>query len=223
MQKIRRTGYFLILLMAAALTTAFVWRPAPMPRFTGLSSVDIPTQIEGFSSQVTLVDPETKAALASAEIASRRYTNSSGRDIDLVVIGGTDRSALHDPRSCLVGAGWKIDQDRVEQLSADGQASVPARTCIATLTDATNNAKYGYDIVYLYVTHKRVIASATAIRWTLLESALLEQNDAPVYFIRLMTPLVEGQGHAAEHSSLIHFAAEFWKQTSPSILKGESS
>jgi len=66
-----------------------------------------------------------------------------------------------------------------------------------------------------------VIASATEIRLTLLESALLEQNDAPIYFIRLMTPLVQGSGHAAEHSSLIHFATEFWNATSPSIMKGE--
>jgi hypothetical protein len=218
MQEIRRAGYLLIVLVLGALTVSYAWRPAAPPRFTGLRPAAIPARVIGYTATESSVDPDTKAALGSAQIAARRYVGPSGRIVDVVVIAGTDRSALHDPRSCLIGAGWKIDRDRIEPIAP----GVPARACIATLSPAGGAAQYGYDIVYLYVRRRRVIASATAIRLSLLESALLDQSDAPVTFMRLMTPLAQGQAYPAEHATLMRFAGDFWRQSSPSILNGEN-
>jgi hypothetical protein len=180
-------------------------------------------RVGSYVGQTVPVDAQTRAALASADIASIKFLNPSGAIIDLTMIGGTDRSALHDPRSCLAGAGWRVNDDHVVQLTASGSMPAPARSCVATITDPASGAQSGYDILYLYVTHGCVIASATSIRLALLESALFGQNDAPVYFIRLMAPMVGGQGYAAEHSSLMHFASAFWTEIAPSIVKGESA
>ncbi len=223
MQNVRRAGYFLILILAAALTTAFAWQPASPAKFTGLSALNVPTRVANFTGQDVAVDAQTRGALSSAEAMERDYRDSDGRLIQLTLIGGTDRSALHDPRSCLVGSGWRIDNDHVENLPVAGK-EVPARTCTASLDQPGARNTDGCDIVYLYVTHRRVIASATSIRLALLESALLEQNDAPVYFVRFVLPLGHGrQFNAAEHAQLLSFAAEFWSRISPSILKGENA
>ncbi len=224
MQKIRRAGYLLILLLVAAITTAFAWHPTPPARFTGLSSVPIPTTLGQYQSQDQAVDAVTKAALNSADIVSKRYSDNSGDIVDMTMIGGTDRNALHDPRSCLVGGGWKLDNDRVEQLPDGRGGSIPARTCTASLSDSSVNAgSSGYDILYVYVTHHRVIASATEIRMALLESALLEQDDSPVYFIRLIAPLDGTHDPRTVHAALTAFAAQFWQRVSPSMLKGEAA
>ena len=220
MQKIRRAGYLLVFLMLAAITAAWAWRPAPPAHYGGLSSVAVPGRIGSYIGYAKPVDAQTRSQLSSADIISEQFRSGAGGIIDVDMIGGTDRSALHDPRSCLVGAGWSIGSDRVEQLGSNGHPAV--RCCIARLEGTAAHPGYGYDIVYYYVSHRRVIASATSIRLALLESSLLEQNDAPIYFIRLMTPLIEGQGHAAEHSSLMQFASSLWTQVSPSITKEES-
>ncbi len=227
MQKIRWAGYLLILIFAAALCVAFIWRPAPPQKFHGLNSQAVPMAIDGYQGQATPVDAITRGALASAQIASRSYTDSKGNQIQLLLIGGTDRSALHDPRSCLVGSGGRIDSDHVEPLTLSATASgaplpeaVSARSCIATYP---GQAQYGpgYDILYFYVTHRKIIASATEIRLALL-SSLIEQNDEPVYFIRILAPYQAGDGYAAEHARLRAFASAFWESSSPVFLKDDS-
>ena len=225
MQKIRRAGYLLIAVFASALCVAFVWRPAPPQVFHGLNSQAVPMAIDGYQGQATPVDAITRSALASAEISSRSYTDSSGHEIELLLIGGTDRSALHDPRSCLVGSGGRIDNDHVESLNlsvTSGQRAalpVSARSCIATYPGQPQYGP-GYDILYFYVTHRKIIASATEIRLALL-SSLIEQNDEPVYFIRILAPYQPGNSYAAEHARLRAFASSFWESSSPVFLKDD--
>src|SRR5579862_307912 len=102
MSKIRWVGYLLASVLAVALLTAMVWKPTPPARFAGLDKIAIPMSVAGFHGKAVPVDAETRNALVSAEVTVRRYTATDGMQIDLVMIGGTDRSALHDPRSCLV-------------------------------------------------------------------------------------------------------------------------
>ena len=219
MQEIRRAGYLLVAVFAAALSVAFIWKPTPPQRFAGLHAERVPMVIDGFQGRASSVDSVTRSALASAEIDARRYTGPGGQPIDLLLIGGTDRSALHDPRSCLVGSGGRIDDDHVESLAVgDGAAPAPVRSCVATYPGQPQYGS-GYDILYFYVTHRKVIASATEIRLALLES-LLEQNDEPVYFVRVLTPYASGGGYAAEHARLVRFTSAFWKHSSSVFIEG---
>ncbi|MES2464721.1 MAG: exosortase-associated EpsI family protein, partial [Armatimonadota bacterium] len=116
-----RTGaWSLTGIAAAALLFSLLWNPPPPPRYEGLTTVRerVPAKMAGY----TLVgDNEMSAdvlqALASADLLSRTYrSEATGDSVDFTLIGGTDRNALHDPRSCLVGAGWRIENDHVETI-----------------------------------------------------------------------------------------------------------
>lgn len=217
MQEIRRAGYILIGIMAVALTCAFMWRPAPPAKFHGLAALDVPLRVGGYLGHDVPVDSVTRAALASADIISREYRSPAGAIVDLTLIGGTDRSALHDPRSCLVGAGWKLNDDRVEALP--GNPSVPVRMCTAQI-QSPGSATQGVDILYLYVSHGRVISSATEIRLALLEAALFDQSDSPVYYIRLTTPLPNASDNGVQDAQLVGFVQDLWQKIGPAVLSG---
>lgn len=219
MSQIRWVGYLLAGVVGAALLAAMVWKPAPPPTFQGLDKITIPSVVGDFQGRVVPVDAETRDALVSAQVTAREYRAPSGMLVQLTMIGGTDRSALHDPRSCLVGAGWQLTDDHVEYLEGSG---VPVRVCHALTTPGAGLPNY--DIEYLYVTNRHVIASATQIRLALLEAALLEQNDSPVYYVRLLTPLPQTPAaQSQEHMQLQSFAAGLWDKMGPALLKGESS
>ena len=133
MPPIRRSAYLLALCTFAVLLVSLVWRPAPPSAFVGVASADVPAAIGDWISQGDYeVTPEVRAALSSADIVSRTYARGEGStgdaSIDFVLIGGTDRNALHDPRSCLVGGGWRLENDRVDTLPGAG---VQARACSA--------------------------------------------------------------------------------------------
>jgi hypothetical protein len=219
-------GYILTGILGLAVLAAFVWRPVPPDKFKGISSSQIPQVIGSYKGVDIPLDPVVRAALPSADIIDRRYESKDGPAIDVTVIGGTGRNELHDPRSCLVGAGWQIQNDRVEKLAVP--ADIFIRTCqVSQTTHASisgDSETSSDDMMYLYVVNGSTVASASAIRWNLLKSDLLEQNDQPVYFIRTITPLYSSPGdsaaNAAVHERLEHFTAELWKALSPIILPG---
>ena len=213
MSHIRRMGYLLIALMAAALATAMVWKPAPPPKFSGITSAQIPHAVGSYtSSQDYQMAPDVLAALSSADIVSRTYGQGDSA-IDFVLIGGTDRTALHDPRSCLVGAGWRLEDDHTETLPG---TPVAARACHAVGLPGAPN----YDIEYLYVVNGHTINQVTQIRAAMLWSALLGRKNTPVYFLRFMRPLsADPATAAANHAQLQAFASQMWNALAPKLLQ----
>ncbi len=212
MSQIRRMGYLLVVLIGAALTTAMVWKPAPPPKFNGIAGSEVPRVVAGAVGQDYALTPDVKAALASADTVSRTY--GMGADaVDFVLIGGTDRTALHDPRSCLVGAGWRLEGDHTETLPG---TAVQARVCHAVGLPGVT----GYDIIYLYVVDGHVINQVSQIRAAMLWSALLGRKNTPVYFLRFMRPLNDDSAAvAADHARLASFAAQMWTTLSPRLIK----
>ena len=215
MPHIRRAGYLLILLIGAALATAMVWKPAPPPRFVGVTGQDVPRTLNGYECAVDdAVPAAVQAALSSADLLSRTYTENGslqGDSVNFVLIGGTDRSALHDPRSCLIGSGMQIENDHVERLPG---TDVDARVCHAVGTDGAG----GLDILYLYVVNGKVVSQATQIRAAMLWSALLGRRGTPVYFLRFTRTLAaDPQASAWGHDSLQRFAAQMWRTLQPKL------
>ncbi len=212
MPHIRRMGYLLTALVGAALGTAMVWKPAPPPRFAGIGGGTVPRTVAGYVGSDEPVAPEVRAALSSADIVSRLYGQGTDQ-VDFMLIGGTDRTALHDPRSCLVGAGWKLEGDHTEALPG---TAVSARACRAVGLPGAP----GYDIVYLYVENGHVINQVTQIRAAMLWSALLGRRAQPVYFLRFLRPLDADPGSAAaDHAQMMQFAAQMWTTLSPALMK----
>ncbi len=207
MPHIRRMGYLLTLLIGAALATAMAWKPAPPPRFLGVGGGDVPRALGGYrAASDDPIPDDTRAALSSADLLSRTYVQS-GDAVNFVLIGGTDRSALHDPRSCLIGAGMQVEGDHLERLPG---TDVEARACHAVGAPGAG----GTDMLYLYVVNGKVINEATQIRAAMLWSALLGRRGTPVYFLRFTRSLdADAQGH----ERLGRFAAGMWTTLQPKL------
>ena len=217
MPHIRRMGYLLTLIIGAALLTAMTWHPAPPKPFVGIAGADVPRTLNGCTASGNdPVPADVQAALASASLLSRTYTSDSavtgGDPINFVLIGGTDRSALHDPRSCLIGAGMRLEDDRLEALPG---TSVTARSCHAI----SGSGSGGSDLLYLYVVDGKIINQATQIRAAMLWSALLGQQGKPVYFLRFERPInPDAQAEALGHARLQQFATAMWMRLRPRLL-----
>jgi hypothetical protein len=212
-------GYFLALCLGAALLVSRVWNPAPPARFAGLGSGDIPRTVGGYAAGPDDAVPvDVQAALSSATMTSRTYQPlGNGAAVNFVLIGGTDRSALHDPRSCLIGAGMTVQNDHSEQLPGTG---IDVRACRAT--DAGNQA--GFDMIYLYLVNGRVVSEATQIRAAMLWSALLGRRGTPVYFLRFTRPIQsDPHGDVQGHAALLQFASAMWKTLQPRLLPSAHS
>ena len=217
MSYVCRMGYLLVLLIGAALLTAMVWKPAPPPQFAGLGSGDIPRSLDGYVSGADDIIPgEVKDALASASLTSRTYQpgvqhrSQINDPLNFVLIGGTDRSALHDPRSCLIGAGMQVEGDHLERLPG---TQIEARACHAV------GGGGGFDMVYVYLVNGHVINDATQIRAAMLWGALLGRRGTPVYFLRFTRNLrADPRDEAAGHAAMLQFATDMWIRLQPRLM-----
>ena len=146
------------------------------------------------------VPPDVQSALSSADLISRTYSPGCGREsadpINFVLIGGTDRSALHDPRSCLIGAGMQLENDHVERLpgTACGGARLPGRrpawtspgTIFFTYTSSMEKSQSGHPDSRRHALER-----------------LLGRRGTPVYFLRFTRPLdSDPQLDSADHARL---------------------
>lgn len=218
-------GYFLALLIGAALLTAMVWKPAPPLPFVGLAGADIPRAVGGWvGGPDERVPADVQAALASATLTSRTYQPAAGYSVpgvgplDFVLIGGTDRSALHDPRSCLIGAGMQVANDHLEVLPG---TAIRVRACRAIDPTGTPGAAEasGFDIIYLYLVNGRVVSQATQIRAAMLWSAVLGRRGTPVYFLRFTRPIYsDPRQEALGHAAMLQFAREMWTKLQPRLM-----
>ncbi len=217
MPHIRWMGYLLTLLVGAALVIVKVWTPAPPPRYVGMAGGDVPRVLGNYQApQDDPIPADVKTALASANLLSRTYQQGS-EAINFVLIGGTDRSALHDPRSCLIGSGMQLENDHLEPLLGTGSRGqdVEARACRAV----GQPGETGYDILYLYIINGKVVNEVTQIRVAMLWSALLGRQGAPVYFLRFTRDLSpDPQAEALGHAHLQQFATEMWTKLQPKLL-----
>ena len=214
MPQVRRVGYLLVALFVAAIVFSKVWSPpAPVP-FVGIASAQVPLTVGHFvSSGDYKMDPSVMQALSTADVISRNYSNGASK-LDFVLIGGTDRGALHDPRSCLVGAGWSLENDHTEALPGTNEDE---RSCHAVGAPGMPS----FDILYLYVVNGHVINQPTQIRLSMLVSALLGRRNTPVYFLRFMAQdATQDTVDPASHALLQSFSAAMWNTVSRRLAAG---
>ncbi|MFM7319957.1 MAG: exosortase-associated EpsI family protein [Armatimonadota bacterium] len=209
MQNVRGTAHLLALIGAIVWTVSMVWRPAPPPKYAGLGKIEerIPASIGPYSrGEANTFSKDVLNALAAADIVSYPYQSGTGW-FDLTLIGGTDRSALHDPRSCLVGGGWKIENDHIETIPG---TNIQARVCRAT---GGGKRAVDYEFLYVYVVGDQIINHVTQIRARMLMSALIGRKGTPVCFVRFQRPVPrEGVDDPAEAARFRKFAGIMWNQ-----------
>lgn len=210
MSNVRRSAHFLTGLVLVAWMVSVVWKPAPAAQYQGMDKSAVPRQVADWASSGDYEMPaQVKAALPSADILSRTYRQGNGEPLDFVLIGGTDRTALHDPRACLIGAGQRIEDDHVETLPG---TSIEMRACRVT----SGGSIPDYDMLYVYVVDGQVVNQVTQIRAQMLWSALLGRKNRPVYFVRFMAPITghDKQDVARQHAAVQTFALRMWNALS---------
>ncbi len=199
MQNPLRPPAVLAALGALALVVSFLWKPALAQRFVGLSNLTLPARAGELRLVGELpIDPLVRDALPTADIRQCEYRDSSGESVQLTLIAGRDRDSLHDPRSCMVGAGWGIESDRVEPLPGAG---ISLRRCTMAQGESRYEALYGY------VLGGEVLAEPTRIRGRMLATALLGRKDRPVCFFRLVR-----RAERLEKTTFDIFAATLWQK-----------
>jgi EpsI family protein len=211
MSNLSWSAYLLASFSALAFLASLWWRPAPPPKYDGLAGWQLPDTVAGFQSQGDeTIDPVVRAALSTADIVSRTYRSGSGNIVQFTVIGGTDRSALHDTRSCMLGAGWRIEDDHTETIPG---TNIQTRVCRAV----KDSPRIAYEVMNLYVVDGQVITEVTQIRAQMLLSALVGRKNRPTVFVRFMRPLPRGSqtGDAANREQFQMFAAQMWNTLRP--------
>jgi hypothetical protein len=218
----RQSVLLLNLLFGAALASSLIWRPSPPPKFGGLMAADLPRRVSAGDSAFAFAGEQpiaesARRQLTSASLVSVAYVPAGGsnprRRVDVTLIGGTDRSALHDPRSCFVGAGWRIEGDHTEPIPG---TPLTARACTLRQDDGSGV----YDVLYLYLVDGRVVDDVTRIRTEMALSALLGRKNRPVYFVRFTRPAAAaGPVGADEHAELLRFAAALWREVGPRLTE----
>ncbi|MBC8140654.1 MAG: EpsI family protein [Armatimonadetes bacterium] len=188
----RRTAFILAGAFALTIVAARLI-PAPDSVAPTPPAAPLPQKLGADFASGRVTDETTSATramlAAQTQIATRTYRDAHGQTLQVIRIIGSDRNALHDPRSCLAGVGWRIEDDRTE--TANG---VSVRVC--RLVGEGNRVPLL--VAYGYVGENgAVIADPSAIRAKLLYQALVGGAAKSLIFLRLITPDTSGQPQAA--------------------------
>jgi hypothetical protein len=185
------------------------WSRSSVLKTVALSA---PPDPAGWSSVDKPPSADVLKALSGAGVLSRRYRSSDGMIVDLAVLSGDGRDMLHDPRSCLVGAGAQIEDDKSIALPGGGFI---VRNCIVQMpgVDAP------YDTIYFYATQRGEVVSPTDIRRDLLWDTIIGAKN-PVVFVRFMgriEPRLDGSARMSAHEKMLEFASDTIKLLKPEL------
>ena len=224
MSQFHRATYLLTSIILTAFVTGQVWNPAK-PKSSEAVAVSVPDVVGDYRSNGDVRLPEkTRAELGASHFIARTYSNKKdiASQFDFVVLTGTDRTALHDPRGCMVGAGWAVQNDRTETLPG---TNAPVRACdMVGLEDVVGQksgfgtpdkvARKGisYEVLYVYLVDGKLVQGVTQIRGQMLLSALVGQQNRPVYYTVFMrSHRDDPQRDRQEGERLRQFAGTMWE------------
>ena len=214
MPHVRWMALVLVLALAGALPIKMRFKPAPNALVT-VAAADVPLCVAGYTSppddaQTWKREAGAEVSIPQSQVISRTYRSGDGQ-IDFLLVSGSGRNALHDPRLCLTGSGWHLSDARTEPLP--GTPVLMQRNEAATVSAVPDTA-----LDYFYIIQGKPASSPTEIRFALLESALLGRDNAPVYFFRFIQPLSPDPNIARrDHLRLQAFAAEMWRTLRPHL------
>jgi len=214
MPHVRWMAFILVLTLAGALSFKLHFKPAPNALVTVPSS-EVPLSVTGYASAPDNAETYKRQAQAEtyiprSQVISRTYRSGSDT-IDFLLVSGSGRTALHDPRLCLTGSGWRLSNARTEPIP--GTPLLMERNEAATVSPTPDTS-----LDYFYIIKGRPVSSPTEIRFALMESALLGRDNAPVYFFRFIQPLSSDPAVAQrDHQRLQAFAAEMYRALRPHL------
>ena len=220
MPNVRGMAALLVAVLGVALLLRSEWKPPPS-RLVSVAAQSVPLSLAGYTAPADNADTYARERAAEkyierSQAISRTYARGTER-IEFLLISGASRTALHDPRLCLSGSGWRLSDARTERLS--GTPVVLQENEAATQNEAApRSALPDTSLTYFYVYKGRPISSPTQIRAALLWSALLGRESEPVYFFRFIQPLPSDPAQSqSAHARLLLFAAAAWHAVGPTL------
>lgn len=95
------------IVLALALIFGALWQFVPLSDASARLD-SLPAASEGVRTQDVALDPSEAEIFSRARVV-KRMASVDGQEVMMTAIDGTrDRHAIHDPRFCFQGAGWRI-------------------------------------------------------------------------------------------------------------------
>jgi EpsI family protein len=166
------------LVLSTALLTAALTRAASAPH--GLASVGgprldaLPMTIQDWSGQrLPDIDEQSRQVLGADDYVNRRYARDDGAVDLFVAYYGSQRrgDAIHSPRNCLPGAGWRPVASSTVAVPLDGRTVSINRYVI-------EKGHARRVVYYWYQGRGRVVASEYANKaWLMLDAMTRGRSD----------------------------------------------
>ena len=217
MSHVRRMAVVLVFALVAALAVKLHWKPY-QSAIIPLSDADVPLAVAGYTAPPDsdwnhAQEANAEKYIQQSQVISRLYRSGTD-EISFLLVSGSGRTALHDPRLCLTGSGWRLSDAHTEPLP--GTPIVMQQNEAATTTNLPDTS-----LTYFYIVKGHSISSPTEIRVALLGSSLLGRDNAPIYFFRFIQPINPDADQAKHnHAHLLAFAAEMWRDMQPKLHTG---
>jgi exosortase len=116
--------------------------------------VALPSSVLGCESMTLPITPEETGALPKDTSFGRRlYQAPDGfQTLASVVLMGSDRTSIHNPRFCLNGQGWQIDEEHVTSVQVHGERpyALPVMKVMTTRQDVRDGVPRTLRGVYVF-------------------------------------------------------------------------
>lgn len=176
----------------------------------------MPTTLDGFSSQDVPISADALEILGKGEFLNRLYTpltaglaskpSASGLNTPVqlfVAYFPTQRSgqSIHSPQNCLPGSGWTFLSSGVTSFTDNAGKEYRVGDYLIS------NGKDKQEVLYWYQSHGRSIASDYQAKLFMLTDAIrYGRTDAAL--VRVITPVGSSEELSAAHRRLVSFARD---------------
>ena len=177
-----RRNYFVLMILLAVL--AFF--PLAMPFSSSMDSSQqivraIPNQIGAWKGEDVPLDERTYAILETRNVLSRRYENSRGESVHLLIVSSNkDRRVAHPPEVCYLSSNFSIVDEKLEDFSLEGTTIRVKRFAAQDQKNPSHEEK----VLYVYKVGKRYTPNYFT-QQLLFARDLVTRRESQILLIRL--------------------------------------
>lgn len=191
-----------LLVVAAAASAFLLGRENTLPPREPLAA--FPLHIDQWYGQRRTIEPGILGALKLTDYLLRDYVSVDGRaGINLYVAYYASQrkgEAVHSPRSCIPGDGWRIQ--KLSQVAVNGLPNGSGKMTVNRVIIAKGNLR---QVVYYWFDQRgREMTNEYRVKWFLFWDGLT-RNRTDGALIRLVTPLQRDEAPASADKRLAGF------------------
>ncbi|HUD45789.1 MAG TPA: exosortase-associated EpsI family protein [Candidatus Baltobacteraceae bacterium] len=192
-------------------------RVGPVPLYSAVGAVVAPRSV--LLPDTVLGAPFTPEPITDVELAGLPRDTTFGRrryrldeefaPIISVVLMGTDRTSIHQPQFCLVGAGWTIDQTEHVTMPIDRPYPYDLTAIKLTTSKPVAAAHHQSTLIrgiyiYWFVSADKITADQGTRLWSIAKTMVENRELERWAYISYFVPCVPGEEEAT-FGRLEHF------------------